>query len=595
LGHRSKDKPEARSQKPEEKAKAEVESQKHRRKIKGGQKRGHPEGAARGLSHFRLPRSRPKDLKVAGSSFVARTTAGTEKNRTPRRPQKEDPATRSAVAFALSSGFSLSVSGFAFSSGFWLLASGFSPPVLYFPDSANREAVLDALQEWLNSASSFVWGPYFLIPLLLLTGFYLTVVLRGLQFRELGRSLWLALVVRREEGAEGDISHFQALMTALAATVGTGNIVGVATAIALGGPGALFWMWMTGLVGMATKYSEALLSVKFRITDPSGEQAGGPMYYLRDGIRWKPLGAVLAFLFALFASVAAFGIGNMVQSNSVADAINTSFGVPTWITGLTLAVLSGLVILGGIKSIGRFTGMFVPFMIVAYMTASGIIIIINFAEVPAAFATIFTHAFSDTAAVGGFTGAALAAGIRFGVARGIFSNESGLGSAGIAAAAAQTREPARQAFVSMTQTFIDTLVVCTFTGVAIISTGAWTSGENGVALTQLAFREGLPGNWGGWIVAASLSMFAFSTLLGWSYYGEKSIEYLLGEWSNVPYRILFVIATFFGAIYSLEFVWTLSDVMNGLMALPNLIGLLLLSGVIVKETKAYRGRRGARG
>ncbi len=450
---------------------------------------------------------------------------------------------------------------------------------------------MQELQEFLNAASSFVWGPWLLVPLLLFTGLYLTVILRGLQFRELGRSLWLALVVRTEKGAEGDISHFQALMTALAATVGTGNIVGVATAIALGGPGALFWMWMTGLVGMATKYSEALLSVKYRITDPSGEQAGGPMYYLRDGIKWKPLGAALAFLFALFASVAAFGIGNMVQSNSVAAALNTSFGVPTWTSGLVIAVLAAFVILGGIKSIGRFNALFVPVMIVAYMIAASVIIALNISAVPEAFRLIFTNAFTPTSAAGGFLGASVMAGIRYGVARGIFSNESGLGSAGIAAAAAQTREPARQAFVSMTQTFIDTIVVCTFTGIVIISTGSWMSGESGASMTQMAFRHGLPGNWGGWIVAVSLSMFAFSTILGWSYYGEKSTEYLFGEWSNLPYRILFVIATFFGAIYSLDFVWTLSDLMNGLMALPNLIGLLLLSGVIVKETKDYIARR----
>ncbi|HVR42243.1 MAG TPA: sodium:alanine symporter family protein [Thermoanaerobaculia bacterium] len=446
---------------------------------------------------------------------------------------------------------------------------------------------MERVQQWVAEASSFIWGPWVLIPLLLLTGLYLTIALRGLQFRELGRSLWLAFVVRHEKGAEGDISHYQALMTALAATVGTGNIAGVATAIALGGPGAVFWMWMTGLVGMATKFSEALLSVKYRVTDPSGEQAGGPMYYLRDGIRWKPLGKVLAFLFALFASVAAFGIGNMVQSNSVADALETSFGVPNWITGLSIAVLAALVILGGIKSIGRFAGFFVPIMIGAYMLGAGVIIAINIEGVPEAFRLIFANAFAPTAAVGGFLGAGIREGIRYGVARGIFSNESGLGSAGIAAAAAKTREPARQALVSMTQTFIDTIVVCSFTAIAIISTGAWTSGENGAALTQMAFRHGLPGNWGGWIVAVSLAMFAFSTILGWSYYGEKSIEYLLGEWSNLPYRVLFVVATFFGAIYSLDFVWTLSDLMNGLMALPNLIGLLLLSGVIVRETRSY--------
>jgi alanine or glycine:cation symporter, AGCS family len=451
-------------------------------------------------------------------------------------------------------------------------------------------AVNDSLEALLGSISGFVWGPYLLIPLLLFTGLFLTVRLRGLQFTQLWHSLWLALVVRTERGAEGDISHFQALMTALAATVGTGNIVGVAGAISLGGPGALFWMWVTGLVGMATKYSEALLSVKYRVTDERGEQSGGPMYYLSRAVGYGAFGKVLGWLFALFAAFAAFGIGCMVQSQSVADAIHTSFGVPHWTTGLVIAVLAAAVILGGIKSIGRFTGFFVPFMIVAYMLGSGVIIALNITHVPAAFALVFREAFTGTAATGGFVGATLAAGIRYGVARGIFSNESGLGSAGIAAAAAQTREPARQALVSMTQTFIDTIVVCTFTGLVIITTGAWTAGENGAALTQHAFREGLPGEWGGWIVAVSLAMFAFSTILGWSYYGEKAIEYLLGIRAVLPYRIVFVFASFFGAVYSLGFVWTLSDVMNGLMALPNLIGLLLLSGVIAAETKGFLAR-----
>jgi AGCS family alanine or glycine:cation symporter len=447
-----------------------------------------------------------------------------------------------------------------------------------------------SILDFLSVVSGWVWGAPLLI-LLVGTGVYLTVLLRGIQLTKLGHALYLALVVRREpDDKPGDISHFQALMTALAATVGTGNIVGVAGAIAIGGPGALFWMWMTGLVGMATKFSEALLSVKYRVVDERGEQSGGPMYYLSRGIQLGPLGPILGWFFALFAAVAAFGIGNMVQSNSVADAIFTSFGVPKWITGLVIAVLAGAVILGGIKSIGRFTGFFVPFMIVAYMLGSGVILVMNAEHLPEAFRLIFSQAFSGTAATGGFIGATLAAGIRYGVARGIFSNESGLGSAGIAAAAAQTREPARQALVSMTQTFIDTIVVCSFTGLAIISTGAWTSGENGAPLTQLAFREGLPGNWGGWIVAVSLAMFAFSTILGWSYYGEKSVEYLLGAWAVFPYRILFVIASFFGAIYSLGFVWTLSDVMNGLMALPNLVGLLLLSGVIAKETREFLAR-----
>jgi AGCS family alanine or glycine:cation symporter len=444
----------------------------------------------------------------------------------------------------------------------------------------------------VQSVGNFVWGPFLLIPLLLLTGLYLTIALRGLQFRKLWHSLYLGLIVRREKGAEGDISHFQALMTALAATVGTGNIVGVATAIATGGPGALFWMWVTGLVGMATKFSEAMLSVKYRVTDERGEQAGGPMYYLARGIHWRWLGKILGALFALFATIASFGIGNMVQSNSVADALQGSFGLPVWLSGLILAVAAGLVILGGIKSIGRFTGIFVPFMILGYMLGSGWILLMFAERIPAALGLIFDSAFSGTAAVGGFAGAAVRQAIRYGVARGIFSNESGLGSAGIAAAAAQTEEPVRQALVSMTQTFIDTLVVCSFTGLTILVTGAWEQGLNGAPLTQAAFRQGLPGEWGGYIVTVSLAMFAFSTMLGWSYYGEKSIEYLLGERSIVPYRILFIVAIFFGAVRSLDFVWSVSDVMNGLMALPNLIGLLLLSGVIARETRDYFKRTG---
>ncbi|MEJ2367278.1 MAG: sodium:alanine symporter family protein [Acidobacteriota bacterium] len=452
---------------------------------------------------------------------------------------------------------------------------------------------MPSLTELVQLVSNFVWGPYLLIPLLLLTGLYLTVRLAGVQFRKLWGSLWLALVVRKDPGTEGDISHFQALMTALAATVGTGNIVGVATAIALGGPGALFWMWMTGLVGMATKYSEALLSVKFRITDEKGEQAGGPMYYLTQGIPWKKVGRILGVLFALFASVAAFGIGNMVQSNSIADAVEQSFHVPMWVTGFAVAVLSGLVILGGIKSIGRFTGFFVPLMIVAYIGAGGYIIIFHAAHLPAALALIFKGAFHPVAAVGGFAGVAVMQAMRFGVARGIFSNESGLGSAGIAAAAAQTREPVRQAMVSMTQTFIDTIVVCSITGLAIITTGAWTTELNGANLTQAAFRHGLPGQWGGMVVAVCLAMFAFSTILGWSYYGEKSFEYLFGRRAVFPYRVAFVIFVFIGAVRSLSFVWSISDVMNGLMALPNLVGLLVLSGVIARETKSYFARERA--
>lgn len=441
----------------------------------------------------------------------------------------------------------------------------------------------------LTAISDFIWGPYLLIPLLLFTGLLLTVRLRGLQFRELGRALYLGLIVRREKSASGDISHFQALMTALAATVGTGNIVGVATAIALGGPGAMFWMWITGLLGMATKYSEALLSVKYRITDHRGEQAGGPMYYLSRGVSNKTLGRSLGWLFALFTALAAFGIGNMVQANAVADAVNGAFGIADWQTGAVLAAGLATVVLGGIRSIGRVTGVLVPSMIGLYLLGAGAVWVFHFEQVGAAFALVFSDAFTGTAATGGFIGSSAAMAIRYGVARGIFSNESGLGSAGIAAAAAQTREPARQALVSMTQTFIDTLVVCTFTGIAIIASGAWSSAENGVQLTQLAFDSALP-RVGGVVVALGLTLFAFSTILGWCYYGERSIEYLLGERAIIPYRLLFVAVSYVGSIRTLDFVWLFSDVMNGLMALPNLVGLLLLSGVVASETSAFLGR-----
>jgi len=447
--------------------------------------------------------------------------------------------------------------------------------------------MLQELTLALKYAAAVVWGPWLLVPALLLTGLFLTVRLRGLQFRQLGQALYLAFIVRKEQGAEGDISHFQALMTALAATVGTGNIVGVATAIATGGPGALFWMWITGLLGMATKYSEALLSVKYRTTNEKNYQCGGPMYYLSEGIRWKRLGKCLGVLFAVFTAVAAFGIGNMVQSNSVADALHHSINIPTWITGIVIAVLLASVTLGGIKSIGRFTGIFVPVMIVVYMLASGVVLALYWYKIPAILTLVFHDAFTGTAATGGFLGAGVAQAVRFGVARGIFSNESGLGSAGIAAAAAQTDQPVRQALVSMTQTFIDTLVVCSMTGFCILATGAWETGLDGAPLTQRAFQEALPGEIGPYIVSLSLSLFAFSTLVGWSYYGERSVEFLFGPRTVFPYRLVYVIFAYAGAIHSLEFVWTVSDLLNGLMALPNLIGLVLLSGVIVRESRAY--------
>ncbi len=444
---------------------------------------------------------------------------------------------------------------------------------------------MQTITEWLNAASGFIWGPFFLIPLLLGAGLFLTIRLGFIQFRQLGPALHLALVKRDEDGAEGDISHFQALMTALAATVGTGNIVGVATAIAAGGPGALFWMWMTGLVGMASKYSEALLAVKYRTTDPNGEQAGGPMYYLSEGIKWKPLGKLLGVMFALFTALAAFGIGNMVQSNSMAAAMDGAFGVPAWLTGVVVAVGLAVVILRGVKPIGRTTSILVPFMVVFYLLACTWVLIEHADRVPAAFAAIFTEAFTGSSAAGGFLGATVAQAMRWGVARGIFSNESGLGSAGIAAAAAKTSHPARQALVSMTQTFIDTIIVCTFTGVAIIASGVWSSGETGASLTQTAFDSGMPAGLGSKVIALSLALFAFSTIIGWSYYGSRSIGYLFGHGIEKPYQLLFIAAAFAGAIFELDFVWLFSDVMNGLMALPNLIGLLLLSGVVARESR----------
>ncbi len=447
------------------------------------------------------------------------------------------------------------------------------------------------MQDILSTISDFVWGPFLLIPLLLLTGLYLTIVLRGLQFHKLFYALWLALIRRKEVGGVGDITHYQALSTALAATVGVGNIAGVATAIHLGGPGALFWMWMTGLVGMATKYTEAFLGVRFRRTDAKGEQSGGPMFYLTYGVGGR-FGATLGVLFAVFGALAAFGIGNMVQSNSVADAVHAQWGVPMWLTGAIITVLAAVVILGGIKSIGAVTSAFVPVMIVFYIVGALWVIIVNLGNLPAALALVLSDAFTGTAATGGFAGAGILLAIRYGVARGIFSNESGLGTGGIAAAAAKTNEPVRQALVSMTQTFIDTLVVVSMTGLAIIVTGAWRSGENGAPLTTMAFSHGLPGQWGGIVVTIGLIFFAFSTLLGWAYYGERCMDRLFGRSAVLPYRLLFIVLIFVGTVLELQTVWTFSDIMNGLMALPNLIGLLLLSGLVVRETRAYFDRPG---
>jgi alanine or glycine:cation symporter, AGCS family len=452
---------------------------------------------------------------------------------------------------------------------------------------------MEQLQTVLDNIGTFVWGPFFLIPLLLGTGLYLSIRLGFLQFHKLWPAINLGIIRRHDDTTEGDISQFQALTTALAATVGTGNIVGVATAIGIGGPGALFWMWVTGLLGMATKYSEAYLAVRFRTTDEAGDKSGGPQYYLQKAIK-GPFGKILALTFAIFAFLASFGIGNMTQGNSIAANVEQSFGVVPWVTGIILMVLTFLVLVGGIKSIGRVTAGFVPIMIVFYVAAALYILIANIVDVPAAFALIFTDAFTGTAATGGFVGSVLILTIQYGVARGMFSNESGLGSAAIAAAAAQTSHPVRQGLVSMTQTFIDTIIVVSMTGLVIITTGTWyatdpATGEqtSPALMTSEAFTHGLPGQWGHWVVTIGLIMFAFSTILGWSYYGERNVERLFGQRLVMPYRVVFSIVVFVGCTVPLALVWSFSDIMNGMMALPNLIGLLVLSGLIVRETRHY--------
>lgn len=437
---------------------------------------------------------------------------------------------------------------------------------------------MQAIEALMSTLSGWVWGPP-MLTLLVGTGLYLTILLKGMQFRALPHAF--RLIFHKEQSHAGDISHFAALMTALAATVGIGNIVGVATAITLGGPGAVFWMWMTGLVGMATKYSEAVLAVKYREKGEHGMR-GGPMYYLAKGAGVPWLGT----LFAVFTALAAFGIGNMTQANATAKIFEATFHVPTLVTGLILMVLTALVILGGIRSIGRFTSILVPFMIGGYVLASLVVLGLNAGEIPHAFSLIFYHAFNPAAATGGFVGATIAAAMRYGIARGVFSNESGLGSAPIAAAAARTNDPVKQALVSMTQTFIDTLVVCTMTALVILTATSWTQGVSAGELTSASMAETLGGA-GEVIVAVSTALFAYSTLIGWNYYGEKAVEYLFGPRSIRIYRIFFVTAVIVGATTSLEFVWNFSDLMNGMMAIPNLIGLLLLSRVIKAETDRY--------
>jgi AGCS family alanine or glycine:cation symporter len=442
------------------------------------------------------------------------------------------------------------------------------------------------LERLVSKLSGIIWGEFLLIPLLAVVGVYLTVGLRLLPWRYVPHAF--ALLFRRpERGADGEISPFQALMTALSATIGTGNIAGVATAIYFGGPGAIFWMWTIALFGMATKYSEAVLAVKFRQVDDRGQYVGGPMYYIKNGLgsRWK----WLASLFALFGMVAAFGIGNMVQSNSVADVLASNYAVPPTATGLTIAAIAGLVIIGGVRRIAHVVEGLVPFMAVAYVLGAAAILTLFAAEIPAAILLVCESAFTGSAANGGFLGATVWMAIRWGFARGVFSNESGLGSAAIAHAAAKTRSPVRQGMIAMLGTFIDTIIVCSLTALVIIVTGAWESGEQGATMSALAFARGL-GPAGEHIVSIGLAIFAFTTIIGWSYYGERCAAYLFGIRIIPVYRVVWISAIVVGARFELAVVWAFADLFNGLMALPNLIALVLLSPLVFAESREYLRR-----
>lgn len=448
--------------------------------------------------------------------------------------------------------------------------------------------MMEIIGNLLGTISGWVWG----VPLLVLlmgTHVFLTIRLRFIQ-RYLPKAIRLSLM-RNAEG-KGDISQFGALTVALAATIGTGNIVGVATAVSLGGPGAVFWMWLTGILGMSTKYTEAVLSVKYRAQNERGEMVGGPMYVLERGLNMRWLG----ILFAFFTAIAAFGIGNMVQANALSVLVNESLGqfvgaenslltYMPYITGIIMSVLTALVLLGGIKSISSLCTKLVPFMAIFYIIGCVVLLISNIETVPATVLLILKSAFTGQAATGGFVGATLASAMRYGVARGLFSNESGLGSAPIVAAAAQTRNPVRQALVSYTGTFWDTVVICLLTGLVIVNSGEWIQGHDAGTLTHKAFRE--LGAFGPVLLSVGLLTFVFSTILGWSYYGEKAVEYLLGQKAVRPYRILWVAAVFVGAVVKLNMVWDFADIANGLMAVPNLLALILLSGVAVAETRKY--------
>jgi len=438
----------------------------------------------------------------------------------------------------------------------------------------------------INSAvNGIVWGPL-IIVLIIGTGTYLSINTKFFSITKIGYVLknTLLKMFAKDDKGEGEVTAFQAVATALAATVGTGNIAGVATAIALGGPGAVFWMWLAAIMGMTTKFAEVVLAVNYREKTPDGRFVGGPMYYITNGLgkNWK----WMAVLFAFFGTFASFGIGCMVQSNSVALSAQSTFGVPVMVTGIVLAILTGAVIIGGIKRIGAFTEKLVPFMSAIYIVGGLWLIIANASQLPRAFSLIFTNAFTGTAAVGGFAGTVMMQAIRYGVARGIFTNEAGLGSAPIAHAAATTDHPVRQGLWGVFEVFMDTIIICSITALSIMVTGVWESGESGAVLSAMAFDVGLPGV-GKYIVSIGLILFAYSTILGWEYYGERCLEYLLGTKPIMAYRIIWVVAVVVGAVGGLTFMWDLADTLNALMAFPNLVGVLMLSPVVFKLTKEY--------
>lgn len=441
----------------------------------------------------------------------------------------------------------------------------------------------DTLQRLNSALNGYVWG-WPMIVLLIGTGLLLTVITGAVQFRRLGFALREVLgKITRPGRGKGDVRPFQAVATALASTVGVGNIAGVATAIFLGGPGAVFWLWVSGLLGMATKYAEIVVALHYRETDSSGTMRGGAMYVLKKGLGWPWLGSA----FALLAALAGFGIGNMVQANSVADALRATFGVPTWITGLLLVFLTALVILGGIKSIARVTGWLVPFMALFYLCGAGVVLVLHADRLPHAFKLIFDGAFSGTAAVGGFAGSTMMLALRYGIARGLFSNEAGLGSAPMVHCAATTDHPVRQGMYGVFEVFVDTVLICTATGLVILLTGTWSSGLTGAALAAKAFETGLPGTFGSVVVTGGLVLFAYSTLLGWSYYGETGIVYLLGAKAAMPYRLAWLVFVYFGATGSLHLIWDIADTLNGLMAIPNLIGILASLPLLLRLQREF--------